>query len=268
MVNVLFTSSLTTLILSTTLPRQQAEVYATASSFVVLLLMGEVMPKTIACHKPLGILRISVAPLFFWYRAVRPLSYVLTQTNSLFNNWFPPEEDMHQVSSEDIISSAVREGEETGSISVEAGQKIRNIFATDNTPIRKVMTPRSMVSAVEESRTVSDAAQIMIRTGYSRIPVYEGRLDLLKGMVYMKDLLMFHGEDVPVAEITRPILRVDATDSVDKVLRQLRSEQLHMAAVYNSDKRLVGIVSIEDLLEEIVGEIVDEHDAFVAGEGS
>ena len=72
--------------------------------------------------------------------------------------------------------------------------------------------------------------------------------------------------NVELSKVLRPVLRVEATESVEKVLRQLRYRQLHMAAVYNSDDRLVGLVTVEDLLEEIVGEIVDEHDAVQAGE--
>ena len=261
LVNVFFTSTLTVLVLSTVrLGKEAAEAIAAVSAFTLLLLFGEIGPKTIASIKPQSVLSLTTPPLFVAVRIFSPLSSVLMWGRKLFQSVFPEPTEINQVSQEDLIDTAVIVGEQTGTVTSATGVAIRNIFAADNTPLRAVMTPRSMMQAVSERDIISDVAKVMVQTGLSRLPVYRENPDHLVGIIHLKDLLPKLSEDLSIVDLLRPIHKAKANDNVPKVLRELQLKRLHMCAVYNSQGRFVGICTVEDLVEEIVGEIVDEHD--------
>ena len=261
LVNVFFTSTLTVLILSSlSVGKEVAEAIAAVSAFTLLLLFGEVGPKTIASIKPQSILSLTTKPLHLAVRIMTPLSAVLMWGRRLSLAMFPDAADTTYVSQEDLIDTAVYVGEQTGTVTLATGVTIRNIFAADDTPLRAVMTPRAQMQAVSERDSISDVAKVMVQTGLSRLPVYKDSVDHLVGMVHLKDLLPKLSHPLSIANLLRPIHKAKATDNVPKVLRDLQSRRLHMCAVYNSQGRFVGICTLEDLVEEIIGEIVDEHD--------
>lgn len=261
LVNVFFTSTLTVLILSTLkVGKEASEAIAAVSAFTLLLLFGEIGPKTLALIKPQGTLGLTTPPLSLAVRVFAPLSSTLMWSRRFFLSMFPDPSETTYVSQENLIDTAVCVGEQTGTVTLATGATIRNIFAADNTPIRTVMTPRANIQAVSERDTISDVAKVMVQTGLSRLPVYKDNIDQLIGIIHLKDLLPKLSEPSSIAELLRPIHKAKATDNVPKVLRDLQLKRVHMCAVYNSQGRFIGICTLEDLVEEIIGEIVDEHD--------
>jgi CBS domain containing-hemolysin-like protein len=144
---------------------------------------------------------------------------------------------------------------------------IYSIFEFGDTLVREVMVPRIDVVAVEVNSRLSDALAVIIQAGHSRIPVYEETIDNIVGMLYAKDLLRYWcqpGEDNPDALKLRDILRdvfyVPETKKVDELLQELQQRKVHIAVVVDEYGGTAGLVTIEDILEEIVGEIQDEYD--------
>jgi len=261
LVNVFFTSTLTIVLLATLpLVREASEAVAAVTAFVLLLIFGEIGPKTLASMRPLNTLSLTSPPLHAVVWVLSPVSAALSWSRNILCRFFPEETESCPVTQENLINTAVGMGEETGALPKTTGAAIRRIFAADDTPVRMVMTPRARIYAVSDRDNLSDVAEIMVRTGLSRLPLFNENLDNLIGLVHLKDLLPILNTDVSLEDIARPIHAAKATDPVTKVLSELRRQRLHMSAVYNSQKRVIGLCTVEDLVEEIVGEIVDEHD--------
>jgi CBS domain containing-hemolysin-like protein len=154
-------------------------------------------------------------------------------------------------------------GEEEGAIDEDEKEMIYSIFQLDETLAREIMVPRIDMVALEVGTPLVEARRLVIEAGHSRIPIYEGSLDHIKGLLYAKDLLtVWHGgaEELDFAAILRPALFVPESKRVSDLLRELQSAKVHMAVVVDEYGGTAGLVTIEDIVEEIVGEIIDEYD--------
>jgi CBS domain containing-hemolysin-like protein len=140
---------------------------------------------------------------------------------------------------------------------------IRAIFQMDRTPVREIMVPRVDIVAVESDATLMDVLDLAVSKGYSRIPLYQETIDQVKGMIYVKDLLppLRQGNTtISLTKIARPAYFIPETMMVDDLLRELQQRRVHIAVVVDEYGGTSGVITIEDLLEEIVGEIEDEYD--------
>jgi putative hemolysin len=180
-------------------------------------------------------------------------------------NWLLPGRGLKQgpfVSEADLRSMA-EVGHEEGSI--EAGEKelIHSIFEFGDTIVREVMVPRPDVTAIEGDKTLRDVQALVLQHGYSRIPVFTDELDEIVGIVYAKDVLkaLHQGKhDMPLSDIVRKAHFVPESKKVADLLREMQQEKFHIALVTDEYGSVVGLVTLEDLLEELVGEIADEYD--------
>jgi len=166
------------------------------------------------------------------------------------------------VSEEEIRSMAVV-GHEEGSIEEEEKELIHSIFEFGDTLVREVMVPRPDIIAIEHDRTLRDVQALVLEHGLSRIPVYREDLDHCIGIVFAKDVLkaLHQGHaDMPLAEIVRPEPYVPETKKAADLLRDMQRDKFHLALVTDEYGSVTGLVSLEDLLEELVGEIADEYD--------
>jgi len=164
---------------------------------------------------------------------------------------------------EEEIMTLVDAGEEEGVIEEEEKAMIYSIFQLDNTLAREVMVPRIDILAFERSTTLAQATDELLRTGYSRAPVYVGSIDHVIGLVYIKDLLAAWrvGEtDRVVADLLREAYFVPEAKKLDDLLAEMQARRVHMAIVVDEYGGTAGLVTIEDIVEEIVGEILDEYD--------
>jgi CBS domain containing-hemolysin-like protein len=165
--------------------------------------------------------------------------------------------------SETEIRSMAEVGSEEGSIEVEEKELIHSIFEFGDTIVREVMVPRPDVVAIEDDKTLRDVQALVLTHGYSRIPVYHDDLDDVLGFVFAKDVLkaLHQGQvDMPLRDIVRPAHVVPESKKVADLLREMQRERFHIALVTDEYGSVTGIVSLEDLLEELVGEITDEYD--------
>jgi len=153
--------------------------------------------------------------------------------------------------------------EEEGVLEEEEGEMIRSIFEFGDTVAREIMVPRIDMKAAEASTSVGDLVDLAVEAGHSRIPIYEGSVDRVTGIFYLKDSLRFLRDgrrDVKVGEIMRPAYFVPESKKVDELLREMQKRRVHVAIIVDEYGGTAGLVTIEDILEEIVGEIQDEFD--------
>jgi putative hemolysin len=165
--------------------------------------------------------------------------------------------------SEEEIRSMAEVGSEEGSIDEGEKELIHSIFEFGDTIVREVMVPRPDIVAIEDDKTLRDVQALVLSHGYSRIPVYHESLDDVRGVVFAKDVLkaLHQGKrDMPLAEIVRKAHFVPESKRVADLLKEMQKEKFHQALVYDEHGSVTGIVALEDLLEELVGEIADEYD--------
>jgi putative hemolysin len=164
---------------------------------------------------------------------------------------------------EDELKSWVEGDGETGGLEREERQMIYSIFQFGETLAREIMVPRIDVLALEVATRLSEAVQAFIRSGHSRLPVYEESIDNIVGLLYAKDLLRtMNGEKkkVELRELLRPAYFVPETKKADELLTEMQSQRIHMAVVVDEYGGVAGLVTLEDIVEEIIGEIRDEYD--------
>ncbi|MFN3761927.1 MAG: hemolysin family protein, partial [Anaerolineae bacterium] len=230
----------------------------------LLLLAGRLVPEGIAAARPeewairfAGLLRILAA--LFW-PPVRLLVWVGNRLAAPFGG--VPLSGTTLVTEEEI-RTLVDAGEEEGIIEEDEKEMIYSIFELGETMAREVMVPRIDIVAVDVQTPPEEVIRVIAETGHSRIPVYEGTVDGIVGLVYAKDLLLHlqgDGPRPPLREMLRPAYFVPETKKVDDLLREMQQRRIHMAIVVDEYGGTAGLVTVEDILEEIVGEIQDEYD--------
>lgn len=170
----------------------------------------------------------------------------------------------HARETEDIekeIQELIDEGEEEGIITQDEGDMIQGIFSFRDTIAREVMIPRIDVVAVKADEPIEEVVKTIVESGHSRIPVYEETLDNMVGIVHAKDLLKYWGQQgVAASQFVRPPYYVPETTKISVVFKELRSRKSHMAVVLDEYGGTAGILTLEDIIEEIIGDIMDEYD--------
>ena len=156
----------------------------------------------------------------------------------------------------------ILEQQDGDGIEAEEREMIRRLIEISDTPVREAMVPRPDIVAVDVERPLREAAQVAVESGVSRVPVYEGTVDHIIGVLYAKDALAesLAGRDTSLRDLMRPPLLVPEAKLIDDLLKEFRTRRVHIAIVLDEHGGTAGLVTIEDLLEEIVGEIEDEHD--------
>lgn len=230
------------------------------------VVLGEVAPKTAAILHPEHVARWMTTPLILFTRAGTPLIWSINESANLLLRIFgvrlPTEAE--RVHSPEEIKLLVRRSRELGKVDRDEQEMIYGVFDLTSTVAREVMTPRPDIVAVQMDVTLDELIQTANRSGFSRLPVYKESLDNVVGIVLVKDLLPFvaAGEraDFDVSQIMREPYFVPDTKSVYNLLADFRRLKIHMAIVVDEFGGTDGLVTLEDLIEEIVGEIYDEYD--------
>ncbi|MBJ6726944.1 hemolysin family protein [Geomesophilobacter sediminis] len=161
------------------------------------------------------------------------------------------------------IQEVMDAGEEEGLINEEENAMIRSILALRDTVVREIMLPRTGMACVSIESEISDVLEAVIACGHSRLPVYQGTIDNIVGLIYAKDLLRYWGTEnsaIELKSIIRPPFFVPETKNLEALLHDFKKRRVHMAVVIDEYGGTAGLVTIEDLLEQIVGDIQDEYD--------
>ncbi len=241
-------------------------VYLVLVPVVTLLVFAltEVLPEIITLRDPVRWAMLT-APLARLAVAIfSPLVWLMLKFRQAISAPLGSAPDSAAIVTEEEIMTLVDAGEEEGSIEQEEKEMIYSIFQLDETLAREIMVPRIDVVALDITTPLEEARKVIIDAGHSRIPVYEESLDHIKGLLYAKDLLEVWHENkhsVDLSSLLRTALFVPESKHVSDLLHELQNQKVHMAVVIDEYGGTAGLVTIEDIVEEIVGEILDEYDA-------
>jgi CBS domain containing-hemolysin-like protein len=230
---------------------------------VMHIVFGELAPKSIAIRYPASTtLRVSIALRVFYF-VFRPFIWLLNGFANLILKLFgiKPMSEM-EIHSEEELKLIIAESEEGGAIETSERELIQNVFDFDNRVARQVMVPRMKMSMIKADTSISDAVNIMLKEGYSRYPIYEASKDEIIGVVHSKDIVSVHilNNGKSLKDIMRPVHFIPETKPIDVLLRDFQRTKAQMAFVVSEFGGIIGLVTLEDILEELVGEIQDEHD--------
>lgn len=222
----------------------------------LILIFGEITPKSIAIRNAEPI-ALFVAPIILFFEKVfRPIAWILRFFTRPIIMLFGKSSD--KKITEDEIKMVISAGEREGVIEQEEKEMLSSIFEFGDTAVSEVMTPRPDIKSIEVAKTSEDLFSLIKDVGHSRIPVFDGNIDNIVGVVYAKDLIAKEGREMK--DYLRPVLIIPESKKIDDLMRQMQSVRTHMAVVVDEYGVTVGIVTLEDLIEEIVGEIHDEFE--------
>lgn len=243
------------------------EVLASILLTIVLFILAEVVPRSYAVQRTDRAALLTARPVLFLGRVLRPLSTTLIGLSNAALLVLPGRRmPKGPFVTEDEIRHMVDVAEEEEEIEEEERELIHSIFEFGDTVVREVMVPRPDMVTVHSSAKLDEALETIIEAGYSRIPIHDGDADNIIGVLYAKDLMKRmhenkgNGKDARVGSLGRAPTFVPEQKKVADLLREMQEQRVHMAVVVDEYGGTAGLVTIEDLIEEIVGEIVDEYD--------
>lgn len=236
---------------------------STIISTFLILIFAEVTPKSYAFQRAEKVALFTATPLSILHKLFSPVAIVMTTVANLILKVFGlklvnPEPFV----TEEEIKTLVDIGEEEGIIEEEEREIIEGVFEFSETLAREVMVPRVDIVALDVNSTFEEAIDTINMSGHSRIPIYEETIDNIVGILYAKDLLKYFGlkNPPPLKAIMRSPYYVPETKPIDELFREMRAQKIHMAIIIDEYGGTAGLVTIEDILEELVGEIMDEYD--------
>nr|XP_010907613.1 putative DUF21 domain-containing protein At3g13070, chloroplastic [Elaeis guineensis] len=240
---------------------------ATGVMTVAILLLTEITPKSVAVHNATEVARFVVRPVAWLSLVLYPVGRIVTFLSMGILKMLGLKGRSEPYVTEDELKLMLRGAELSGAIEEEEQDMIENVLEIKDTHVREVMTPLVDVVAIDASATLADFQKLWETHQYSRVPVFEERIDNIVGIAYAMDMLEFVEmveklKEITVREIAHmPTYFVPDSMSVWNLLREFRVRQVHMAVVLNEYGGTIGIVTLEDVVEEIVGEIFDENDS-------
>jgi len=264
-VAVIVASSMAT-VLALRFSENWGEILSSVFLSLFVLIFCEITPKTAAVQNPLRWARALVNPVRAAVWLLRPVVWFLTAITSIFVPMLGGQiKHRGPFVTEEELRLLVTVGEEEGVLEEAETEMIHSIFEFADTTVREVMIPRIDMVTLSSEATVTEAVDLALQGGLSRIPVYQesARIDEIMGILYTKDMLkqMREGHDtLPIRDLVRPAYFVPETKKLDDLLREIRQNRTHIVMVVDEYGSIAGLVTIEDLVEEIVGDIQDEYD--------
>ena len=230
---------------------------------VVSIVLGELIPKGFALANPDRIALAVSGPITLFAKIVSPLVAVLVLLTKIISKPFGIDPTRTPELSAAEIRLIVEQGSQQGVLEAEEEQMISAVMSLSDSKLHEVMVPRIDIVAIDQEASFDDAVTLVLTEGHSRTPLYKESVDHIVGILYAKDLLRIIAAGGPrprLRDIMRPALFVPESQAVDDLLNELQRRRVHMAIVLDEYGGTAGLVTIEDLLEEIVGEIQDEFD--------
>ena len=229
---------------------------------LVVLIFGEISPKSLAKEHAESFAMFSAPILRVFLLVLRPLNFLFSQWKRLLNMIFHPSED--QGITEEELITMVSEAENEGGLDQHESQLIRSAIEFGDLEAGDILTPRVDIVAVEDSATMDDIAAVFAESGYSRLPVYHKDVDDIVGLIHEKDFhaARYRGR-TDISGCITPVHYTTANAELGALLRTLQKKKIHMAVVVDEFGGTEGLVTLEDILEELVGEIWDEHDEVI-----
>lgn len=228
----------------------------------MILILSEITPKVIAINNPLKSARQISSFIYLLFKLLTPLSSLIAQSTLSLEERLPKPDS--KMTSEDIMTMA-EVSEQEGSIRSDEREIIENVIEFGMTTVREIMTSRVNIVAISIDDSLNEVLQLIREKGLSRMPIYENDLDNILGVIHSKDVLPYINSDIERTTINwrtiaRKALFVPSTKKVDDLLRDFQQEKTHIAIVVDEYGGTEGLITLDDILEEIVGEISDEYD--------
>jgi CBS domain containing-hemolysin-like protein len=249
--------------ISETLAHNIALPVAFAVLTILHIVFGELAPKSLAIRYPTSTTLKVAIPLRIFYIVFKPFIWLLNGFANIILRLLGvkpiSEQEIH---SEEELRLIIAESEEGGAIEPAERELIQNVFDFDDRIVRQVMVPRVKISGLKADLTIQEAMDVILKEGYSRYPVFENSLDEIIGIVHAKDVITayFQRTGKGLREVMRQTHFIPETKPIDTLLREFQRRKTQMAIVVSEFGGTIGIVTLEDILEELVGEIQDEHD--------
>lgn len=261
-VNILL-ASLGTIVFTNHFDKELGATLSTIVITVAVLIFGEITPKSIASDFPEKFAMFS-APLirsFIWI--LMPLNFIFSLWRKLVNMIVKVNEEDDNMAQEELLMM-VEEAEQEGDIDTDEGDLLRNAIEFSDLKAEDILTHRVDLEALPVDAAKKEIAQKFTETRFSRIPVYEDNIDNIVGVIHQKDFYVGSGvTTAPIKDIISPVLFVHQSEMADDLLKKLQKEKSHIAVVVDEYGGTLGIVTMEDILEQLVGDIWDEHDEVV-----
>lgn len=226
------------------------------------LVFGELVPKRLAMKHYEKVAYATIGVIRTIYVVTVPFVKLLTASTNLISKLFGVSEKDEEIVTEEQIKMMVDEGEEKGSIDEEEKNLINNVFEFDDITVSEIMTHRTDIYAIDMNRDVNELIEELDEYKYSRVPVYDETIDEIKGILYLKDLLKYvkGKRSVKIKTMMRPAYFVAQSKPINEVFRELQKKNSQIAIVLDEYGGTAGLVTMEDILEELVGNIFDEYD--------
>ncbi|MCA9839538.1 MAG: HlyC/CorC family transporter [Trueperaceae bacterium] len=239
--------------------------YATGVMTLLVLVFGEITPKSIAVHHAVGFSRFIIRPVYALSIILYPIGLFFTWVTTRILRLFRLEPSDNPLLTENELRLMLRNAEESGVIEAQEEEMINGIIDLEETVVREVMTPRVDIIAIDQNANLLELLELNKEQHYSRLPVFEEKMDNIKGIVYTRDLLdyLHHPDDLAntrVSELMTQPQYVPETVSILALLKDMRTNKNHLAIVVDEFGGTSGLVTLEDIIEEITGEIYDETD--------
>ena len=252
-------ASIGTIIFTQMLGAERGATVSTIVLTIVVLIFGEVTPKSLAKEMPETV-ATAVAPALSLLMVVfTPLTWLFSQWKRLLDHFVHSSES--DTITEGELMTMVSEAENDGELTDRESELIRSAIEFDDVEVEEILTPRVDVVAVADDIPLEELAQTFAESGYSRLPVYHGTIDNIIGVVHEKDFYIARlKKETKIDDLVAPTLYTTGSTQISQLLRTLREQHHHMAVVVDEYGGTEGIITLEDILEELVGEIWDEHD--------
>ena len=254
-------ASVATLLFVRLLGEEQGPSVATIVITIVVLIFGEVTPKSIAKENPEKFAMFAAPFLNVLMIILTPFNFLFIQWKKLISKIFHTEND-YSITEEELLT-IVEEAEQEGRIDEQESSLIRSAIEFSEQEAIDILTPRIDIVGVSYDATKEEIAQIFEETNYSRLPVYKESIDHIIGILYQKDFYNLDDEETSFEHIIRPAMFITESKKIGELLQELQQKKSHIAIVLDEYGGTTGIVTLEDILEELVGEIWDEHDEVI-----
>ncbi len=252
-------ASIGTIIFTKMLGAERGATVSTMVLTIVVLIFGEVTPKSLAKEMPESIATAVAPVLSLLMLVLTPLTWLFSQWKRLLNHFVHSSES--DTITEGELMTMVSEAENDGELTDRESELIRSAIEFDDVEVEEILTPRVDVVAVADDISLEELAQTFAESGYSRLPVYHGTIDNIIGVVHEKDFYIARlKKATKIDDLVAPTLYTTGSTQISQLLRTLREQHHHMAVVVDEYGGTEGIITLEDILEELVGEIWDEHD--------
>lgn len=263
LVNIALASVSVLIFTSFQLKKEEAILYSTIFTTIMILIFGEIFPKTFAAYHPDKVVRINFLPFRFFMFILYPFTKLLSSLSKSFLKIFAVRKisTVQKTDVEEELEFLLRENPWREMIPKERKEMLERVFDIKHIRVKEVMIPRIKVVGIKINATIQEIIDLIKESEFSRYPVYDNSLDNIKGILHSKDILNWlEDPSFSIKKILREAYFVPDSAFAEEVLKGMRKRKAHMAIVTDEWGGMVGIVTLEDILEELVGEIQDEYD--------